>query len=244
VAKEKGFHTPFADVAKDLKKRMAAEAEAKREAAREAERAEARAAEAARKAAKKSKNPGPGPGAGEDVDFAAYMAGIERISADPRGRPGRAAPPAAAPKAAALREDDVDALAELAGMIDADDARLELDPDEEVLEGGIPGLDRRILRGLRRGDYPISAHLDLHGLRRDVARDAVERFVVESRRRKERAVVVVHGRGLNSEGGQPVLKFALRDWLARGPLARHVLAFAPARPEDGGAGAVYLLLRR
>jgi DNA-nicking Smr family endonuclease len=54
----------------------------------------------------------------------------------------------------------------------------------------------------------------------------------------------VHGRGLNSKDQIPVLKDAVRLWLARGRIAKSVLAFATARPTDGGAGAVYVLLRR
>ncbi|HZY03963.1 MAG TPA: Smr/MutS family protein, partial [Anaeromyxobacteraceae bacterium] len=59
-----------------------------------------------------------------------------------------------------------------------------------------------------------------------------------------RCVLLVHGRGLHSEKQVPVLKEALRGWLATARFGRHVLAFATARPQDGGAGAVYVLLRR
>jgi DNA-nicking Smr family endonuclease len=57
-------------------------------------------------------------------------------------------------------------------------------------------------------------------------------------------VLLVHGRGSHSKDQVPVLKEALRTWLATARFGRHVLAFATARPQDGGAGAVYVLLRR
>jgi DNA-nicking Smr family endonuclease len=57
-------------------------------------------------------------------------------------------------------------------------------------------------------------------------------------------VLVVHGRGLHSKDQVPVLKEALKRWMATARFAEHVLAFATARPHDGGAGAVYVLLRR
>jgi DNA-nicking Smr family endonuclease len=54
----------------------------------------------------------------------------------------------------------------------------------------------------------------------------------------------VHVRGRNSKDQRPVLKDGLKTWLTRGELAKAVLAFATARPCDGGAGAMYVLLRR
>ena len=60
-----------------------------------------------------------------------------------------------------------------------------------------------------------------------------------------RCVLIVHGRGHNSKDHTPVLKERLKSWLARGAAARKVvLAFTTARPCDGGAGALYVLLRR
>jgi DNA-nicking Smr family endonuclease len=110
-------------------------------------------------------------------------------------------------------------------------------------EGLAPGVDRRLLKKLRAGDYPVEARLDLHGLTAAEAQAAVTRFVTEARKQKRRAVLVIHGRGLNSEGA-PVLKGALGEWLSVGRLARGVLAFSAAQPADGGPGATYVLLRK
>ncbi len=120
----------------------------------------------------------------------------------------------------------------------------ELSGTDEQLSGRVAGLDSRILRALRRGDHAVEGRLDLHGLNREEARLAVERFLLAARGAGQRCVVVVHGRGLHSRDQLPVLREALRGWLASGRLARSILAFATARPADGGAGALYVLLRR
>src|SRR5215469_6082287 len=86
-------------------------------------------------------------------------------------------------------------------------------------------------------------HFDLHGMIQPAAKEALRLFIVESVRKGHRAVLIVHGRGLGSPGGQPVLKHAVSQWLA-GTLGGHVLAFTTARQQDGGAGAMYVLLRR
>ena len=76
------------------------------------------------------------------------------------------------------------------------------------------------------------------------AKAEVERFLLESRRIGRRCVVIVHGRGLHSKDQQPVLKERVTVWLTQARLGRLVLAFCTARPHDGGAGALYVLLRR
>jgi DNA-nicking Smr family endonuclease len=88
------------------------------------------------------------------------------------------------------------------------------------------------------------SHLDLHGLVTADARQAVDRFLANAHRQGHRCVLIIHGRGLNSVDHTPVLKKHLGQWLSRGTHARLVLAFTSARPCDGGAGAVYVLLRR
>src|SRR5262249_49317336 len=110
--------------------------------------------------------------------------------------------------------------------------------------GHVIGLDPRLVRKLRRGEFSWQAHLDLHGLTAALARQAVERFVLDAVRDGLRCVLVVHGRGHNSKDQVPVLKERMTSWLARGRIARAVLAFASARPHDGGTGALYVLLRR
>jgi DNA-nicking Smr family endonuclease len=100
------------------------------------------------------------------------------------------------------------------------------------------------VRRLRDGAFALEAHLDLHGLDRHEAKSAVRDFIERARSEGRRCVLLVHGRGLGSKEGVPVLKERLREWLTRGGIGRKVLAFASARPCDGGTGALYVLLRR
>ena len=74
--------------------------------------------------------------------------------------------------------------------------------------------------------------------------DAVDAFLTRAHRSGHRCVLIIHGRGLNSKDQIPVLKSRVTTWLRRGTWARWVLAFTSARPCDGGAGALYVLLRR
>jgi DNA-nicking Smr family endonuclease len=168
------------------------------------------------------------------------MASVAPLPADPRGAAGVVRTPPPAPNRA---RDEAEAYAQLADLVDGH-GPFDISATDEYLEGLAPGIDRRLLRKLKRGEYAVQAHLDLHGLRSDEARAAVERFIAAAQREGQRCVLIVHGRGHNSKAGIPVLKERLKVWLSRGRLARSVLAFATARPADGGAGAVYLLLRR
>ena len=141
------------------------------------------------------------------------------------------------------RDDDMEALAELADLVEGR-AYFDITNSDEFIEGIAHGLDRRLLKRLRRGNYSVQSFIDLHGRTRQEARQALPQFIAEARRQQQRCVLIVHGRGLNSKDQIPVLKESLKVWLTRGSMARAVLAFCTARPSDGGAGAVYVLLRK
>ncbi len=115
---------------------------------------------------------------------------------------------------------------------------------DEFIEGSIHGFDRNVLRKLRRGEFALQDHIDLHGYIREDARLAVAKFIRSAHERGLRCVLIVHGRGLRSKDQIPVLKEKLKAWLTRGSIGTKVLAFASARPYDGGTGAGYVLLRR
>ena len=102
------------------------------------------------------------------------------------------------------------------------------------------GLQQKQVRRLRRGQIPIAAEADLHGMRLAEARRLLEDFLGDCRQRGLRCVRVIHGKGLRSSGGHAVLKWEV-DRLLRGHEA--VMAFCSAQPKDGGTGAVYVLLR-
>jgi DNA-nicking Smr family endonuclease len=105
------------------------------------------------------------------------------------------------------------------------------------------GLDRANAERLKRGRHPIEARLDLHGMAQQEAHQALARFVPGMRAAGRRCVLVITGRGM-SPAGPGILKQSVPRWLAEPDLRRHILAIAPAQPRDGGAGALYLLLRR
>ncbi len=138
---------------------------------------------------------------------------------------------------------DLDAVDELRALVSGD-APFDLADTDEFIEGRIAGIDPNLVRKLRRGEFAVQGHVDLHGLTREEAKREVEAFLRGARNAGKRCVLVVHGRGLHSKDQLPVLKDALRTWLSTARFARHVLAFATARPVDGGGGALYVLLRR
>jgi len=156
---------------------------------------------------------------------------------------GTVAPPLPRGAPEAFWHPDLDAVDELRALVSGD-APFDLGDTDEYIEGRVAGLDHHLVRKLRRGEFAVQGHVDLHGMTRDEAKATVERFLRASRNGGKRCVLVVHGRGLHSKDQLPVLKDALRTWLSTARFARHVLAFATARPVDGGAGAIYVLLRR
>ena len=179
----------------------------------------------------------------DDEVFADEMRGVAQLPADPRGRIiGGVAPPPSAPRARRL-DDESEAYAALADLVEGV-GLFDISATDEYIEGLGPGIDKRLLRKLRAGDYAVQAHLDLHGFTSDEARLEVEKFLVAARGAGRRCVLIIHGRGHGSKEGIPVLKERLKVWLTRGRIGRGVLAFCTARPTDGGAGAVYVLLRK
>ena len=102
------------------------------------------------------------------------------------------------------------------------------------------GLSRLTLRKLRRGGWPIEDRLDLHGLHSDAARKLLQEFLHEATQRQLRCVLVIHGKGLNSRGGEAVLRKLSRHWMKQHPA---VLGYCDAPPREGGSGAVLVLLR-
>lgn len=111
---------------------------------------------------------------------------------------------------------------------------------DEHLSYRRPGIGPDVTRKLRRGDWAIQRQLDLHGLRTEDAREALGQFIREVHQQGIRCVRVVHGKGLGSPGKTPVLKGRVQSWLAQ---KKEVLAFVQARPAEGGAGALVVLLQ-
>lgn len=115
---------------------------------------------------------------------------------------------------------------------------------DEYMEGAVSAVGPRIMKRLKRGEFSIQEYIDLHGLTRKEAEDVVNKFIIQSHQKGLRCVLIVHGRGLRSVDHEPAIKKELPVWFKRGILKRIVLAFVTARPCDGGAGALYVLLKK
>ena len=118
--------------------------------------------------------------------------------------------------------------------------------DEQLVDTGQepsylrPGLGRDVLRKLRRGHWVVQDIVDLHGLNREEAKLSLAEFLGRCLKRGLRCVRVVHGKGLRSPGKEPVLKGKVQLWLAR---REDVLAYCEAPANQGGSGALLVLLR-
>ncbi|MGD9157137.1 MAG: Smr/MutS family protein [Desulfobacteraceae bacterium] len=142
-----------------------------------------------------------------------------------------------------LSDDENEAIIHLHNLV-AGSIDMDFTFSDEYIEGSITGVSKNIMRKLKRGKFPIQAHIDLHGLTKKEAEDVVRKFLINSHHRRLRCVLIVHGRGLNSPDTIPVLKERLPVWLNRGPARKIVMAFSSAQPYDGGTGAIYVLLRK
>ncbi len=103
-----------------------------------------------------------------------------------------------------------------------------------------PGLQKNIIRRLKRGQYAVESMLDLHGLTRFEADESLEQFIAEALRHGLGCVLIIHGKGYRSKDGQSVLKQFTHQWLKE---VAAVKAFCSAQPRHGGSGAVYVLLK-
>ncbi len=155
----------------------------------------------------------------------------------PDRKQARLPKPPAAPVARQFQQDEAAALRD--SLSDGFDVSSLLDTDE-ALSFRRPGIGPDVTRKLRKGDWAIQREIDLHGLRSDEARLALAEFIREAHRQGLRCVRVVHGKGLGSPGKTPVLKSKVHSWLVQ---KNQVMAFVQAKPAEGGAGALVVLLR-
>ena len=159
---------------------------------------------------------------------------------------GSRVPPPPGAKEPVIRDqadEDLEVLAQLADLITGE-GDFDLRLSDEFVQGHAHGVGPELLERLYRGDFAIQDYLDLHGLGEDEALELCENFLGQAVARGLRHVLLVHGRGLGSPGKVPVLKNALARRLSHKRMQKKVLAFCSSRPVDGGAGAMYVLLRK
>jgi DNA-nicking Smr family endonuclease len=135
------------------------------------------------------------------------------------------------------QEDDAAVLRE--SLSDQFDVEGMLDEDP-TLSYSRDGVGPDVVRKLRKRHWPVQDELDLHGMNRDSARDQVGDFLRRATGRGLRCVRIIHGKGLGSVGGEPVLRSMVHSWLVQ---KNEVVAFCVANKADGGHGALVVLLR-
>jgi DNA-nicking Smr family endonuclease len=208
----------FADLKRALNK-------AAKEAAARAE--QDKAERARREAAQRSK----------EADSALFKRSVGQVHALPDT--GRAEHPRKRPRpVAASRQQDEQAVLQ-ESLSDEFDVESLLETDES-LSWRRPELGIDVVRKLRRGVWALQAELDLHGMRTDEAREQTSGFLRDAQLKGLRCVRIVHGKGLGSPGRQPVLKDKVKRWLVQ---SDRVLAFVQARADEGGVGALVVLLQ-
>lgn len=170
----------------------------------------------------------------EDNLFSKAMSGVRTLAGKGREVPPETAPrEAAAPAVGHPLQDFMDGAVEFA-----------LEFTDEYLEGHVVGLDALTVGKLRAGQYSPEGHLDLHGMNALQAYEAMIGFMRAAYHKGMRTVLVIPGRGRNSPDGMGVLREKVQAWLTHDPFKRVVLAFCTAQPAHGGAGALYVLLRK
>ena len=140
------------------------------------------------------------------------------------------------PVATHLQKDEAKVIQD--SLSDEFDVSTLLDTDD-ALSFRRPSVGTEVTRKLRKGEWAIQREIDLHGLRSDEARLALTTFIREAHKHGIRCVRVVHGKGLGSPGKTPVLKSKVHSWLVQ---KNQVMAFVQAKPAEGGAGALVVLL--
>lgn len=106
-------------------------------------------------------------------------------------------------------------------------------------------VDKRTEDRFRKGQMPIEARLDLHGMTVAKAQPELIRFILRCRSKRLRCILVITGKG-KAEDGSPggVLRRSLPEWLRADVLGDAILKYTSAKSKDGGSGAFYILLRR
>ena len=173
----------------------------------------------------------------ERAELDRFRLTVGQVTPQPQAERAELPRPVVPPEPRQRQQDEAQALA--ATLSDEFDVTTLLDTDA-ALSYRREGIGPDVLARLRRGQWSIQRQLDLHGLRRDEARDALAIFIRQAERDGLRCVRVIHGKGNGSPGREPVLKDKVKRWLVQ---KEQVIAFTQASAADGGHGALLVLLR-
>lgn len=117
-------------------------------------------------------------------------------------------------------------------------------PHAPLYHGEAAGVDKRTMERLRRGKLPLEGRLDLHGLTQDQAHSALIRFIDSAYSHGKRCVNVITGKGTQLNGNIGILRQQVPHWLNQPHLRSKIIAFTHAPKDQGGEGAIYVLLKR
>ena len=175
------------------------------------------------------------------AEFRTSMEGITRLPESDRyvHRPVYVAPNRTQPQREQLSPEEETAAVLRESLSDLFDVEGLLD-DDPSMSYSRDGVGPDFVKKLRKRHWPIQDELDLHGLTRDGARDALTDFLHRANRRGVRCVRIIHGIGYGSPKGEPVLRSIVHSWLVQ---KNEVIAFCAASRSDGGHGALIALLR-
>lgn len=173
----------------------------------------------------------------KDHDSAVWKAAMRDVRPLSSRKPAVPPAPTPAPPAAPMKK------TRLAGRVPASSPARPAPPaaTPDISHGRAVGIDRRSAERLRRGHLPIEGRLDLHGMTQAAAVERLAEFIARAEGTGKRCVLVITGKGLASGG---VLRDQVPRWLNLPPNRARVLAFDYARQQDGGSGALYVLLKR
>jgi DNA-nicking Smr family endonuclease len=177
---------------------------------------------------------------GESEEFLSAMGGVT-----PLKTPARRvvpAPPGPEEFRALSESEDLEVIRSLNELVSGQ-AGFDISFTGEFMAGHVRGIPEKVTQALKNGELPIEDRVDLHGHTLETARGAVHKFISTSSALGLKMVLIIHGRGLRSPDGVPVLKANLEDLLVKSSIRKYILAFSSARPCDGGTGACYVLLR-
>ncbi len=186
----------------------------------------------------RGRSPTEAPLVDDGVTFADLLYGVKPMSTAPKPRAV-----VQSSEAVTTPAEDESVRAHLRALVSGGDARFEISDDGRRIEGRRIDLDVKVVRKLRRGEFQVDVECDLHGLKAFEARAKLEEAVAKAQVRGERVLLAVHGKGQHSAAGA-VLRGEMAAWLSQGAASAQVAAFTTATDDDGGEGALYVLLRR
>ncbi|MDQ6958679.1 MAG: Smr/MutS family protein [Mariprofundaceae bacterium] len=167
---------------------------------------------------------------GNDDLFSHAMRGVRKLQSEPHHQANKPRP-----QSRGTTEVEHPSSAGLEGL------RPEKSEEPWVLKAD--GISQERLRQLTNGRPPVDMEVDLHGMTREEALAALDHCMQRALTEHHRVLCLVHGRGLHSQDGRPVLKESVYRWLAEGPFAGHVLAAIP-KPGTRGGSCLVLLRRK